>query len=156
MQSKATTVDAYLAELPEDRKKAMTELRKVIKKNLPKGFKEGMGYGLMGWSVPHSLYPPGYHCTPELPLPFMGIASQKNFIAVYHMGVYTDPQLLKWFTTAHGKASPKKLDMGKSCMRYKKPEDIPYQLIGELASKITVDDWIEMYETAFKNNRKKK
>jgi Domain of unknown function (DU1801) len=156
MQSKATTVDAYIAELPEDRKKAMTELRKVIKKNLPKGFNEGMGYGMMGWSVPHSLYPPGYHCTPELPLPFMGIASQKNFIAVYHMGVYANPQLLKWFTAAHAKASPKKLDMGKSCIRYKKPEDIPYQLIGELSSKITVDDWIEMYETAFKNNRKKK
>jgi len=156
MQSKATTVDAYIAELPEDRKKAMTELRKVINKNLPKGFKEGMGYGMMGWSVPHSLYPPGYHCTPELPLPFMGIASQKNFIAVYHMGVYADPKLLKWFTTAHAKTSPKKLDMGKSCMRYKKPEDIPYKLIGELASKITVDDWIEMYERAVKNIRKRK
>ena len=156
MQSKATTVDAYIAELPEDRKKAMTELRKVVNKNLPKGYKEGMGYGMMGWSVPHSLYPPGYHCTPELPLPFMGIASQKNFIAVYHMGVYADPQLLKWFTAAHAKASPKKLDMGKSCMRYKKPEDIPYKLIGELASKITVDDWIEKYESAFKDSRKKK
>ena len=93
MQSKATTVEQYLAELPADRQKAMNELRKVIKKNLPKGFKEGMGYGNMGWSVPHQLYPPGYHCTPELPLPFMGIASQKNFIAVYHMGVYADPKL---------------------------------------------------------------
>ncbi len=156
MQSKATTVDAYIAELPEDRKKAMTELRKVIKKNLPKGFKEGMGYGMMGWSVPHSIYPPGYHCTPELPLPFMSIASQKNFIAVYHMGVYADPKLLNWFTAAHAKASPKKLDMGKSCIRYKKPEDIPYKLIGELASKITVNDWIEMYESKYKNNLKKK
>jgi len=156
MQSKATTVDAYIAELPEDRKKAMSELRKVIKKNIPKGFKEGMGYGMMGWSVPHSLYPPGYHCTPELPLPFMSIASQKNFIAVYHMGVYADPKLLNWFTAAHAKASPKKLDMGKSCIRYKKPEDIPYKLIGELASKITVNDWIEMYESKYKNNLKKK
>ena len=156
MQSKATTVDAYIAELPEDRKKAMTELRKVIKKNIPKGFKEGMSYGMMGWSVPHSIYPPGYHCTPELPLPFMSIASQKNFIAVYHMGVYADPKLLNWFTTSHAKASPKKLDMGKSCIRYKKPEDIPYKLIGELASKITVNDWIEMYESKYKNNLKKK
>ena len=156
MQSKATTVDAYIAELPEDRKKAMIELRKVIKKNLPKGFKEGMGYGMMGWSVPHSIYPPGYHCTPELPLPFISIASQKNFIAVYHMGVYSDPKLLNWFTAAHAKASPKKLDMGKSCIRYKKPEDIPYKLIGELASKITVNDWIEMYESKYKNNLKKK
>ena len=156
MQSKAATVDAYLAELPEERQWAMKELRKVIKKNLPKGFKEGMGYGMMGWSVPHSLYPPGYHCTPELPLPFIGLASQKNFIAVYHMGVYADPKLLKWFTESHAKASPKKLDMGKSCIRYKKPEDIPYDLIGELASKMTVDDWINMYETGFKDHRKKK
>jgi hypothetical protein len=156
MQSKATTVEQYLAELPADRQKAMNELRKVIKKNLPKGFKEGMGYGNMGWSVPHSLYPPGYHCTPELPLPFMGIASQKNFIAVYHMGIYADPKLLKWFTDAHAKASSKKLDMGKSCIRYKKPEDIPIDLIGELASKMTVQDWINMYETGFKDHRKKK
>ena len=156
MQSKAATVDAYLAELPEERQRTMKELRKVIKKNLPKGFKEGMGYGMMGWSVPHSLYPPGYHCTPELPLPFIGLASQKNFIAVYHMGVYADPKLLKWFTESHAKASPKKLDMGKSCIRYKKPEDIPYDLIGELASKMTVDDWINMYETGFKDHRKNK
>ncbi|MGQ0738346.1 MAG: DUF1801 domain-containing protein [Bacteroidota bacterium] len=156
MQSKAATVDTYLAELPEDRKRAMTELRKVIKKNLPKGFKEGMGYGMAGWSVPHSLYPPGYHCTPELPLPFMGIASQKNFIAIYHMGVYADPKLLKWFTEAHAKASPQRLDMGKSCIRYKKPEDIPYKLIGELASKITPEEWIKIYETNFKDSRKKK
>jgi hypothetical protein len=156
MQSKAVTVDTYLAELPEDRKRAMAGLRKVIKKNLPKGFKEGMGYGMAGWSVPHSLYPPGYHCTPELPLPFMGIASQKNFIAIYHMGVYADPQLLKWFTEAHAKASPKRLDMGKSCIRYKKPEDIPYKLIGELAAKITPEKWINIYETNFKDSRKKK
>ncbi len=156
MQSKATTVNDYIAELPEDRKKAISELRKVIKKNLPKGFKEGMGYGMMGWSVPHSLYPPGYHCTPELPLPFMGIASQKHFIAVYHMGVYADPKLLKWFTDAHAKASPKKMDMGKSCMRYKKSEDIPYKLIGELASKITPEEWIKTYESVLKDRRKKK
>ncbi|MDZ4809191.1 MAG: DUF1801 domain-containing protein [Bacteroidota bacterium] len=156
MQSKATTVNAYLAELPEDRQKAVSKLRNVIKKNLPKGFKEGIGNGMMGWSVPHSLYPPGYHCTPELPLPFMGLASQKNFIAIYHMGVYADPKLFKWFTESHAKASSKKLDMGKSCMRYKKPEDIPFDLIGELASKMTVDDWIELYETNFKSGLKKK
>lgn len=156
MQSKATTVEAYIAELPEDRKKAITDLRKVIKKNLPKGFKEVMGYGMMGYSVPHSLYPAGYHCNPKDPLPFIGLASQKNFIAVYHMGIYADPKLLKWFTDAHAKASAKKLDMGKSCMRYKKPEDIPYELIGELASKISVDEWIEKYETVFKDSRKKK
>ncbi len=154
MQSKATTVDAYLAELPEERQKPMEKLRKVIKKNLPKGFKESMGYGMMGWSVPHSIYPAGYHCNPKDPLPFMGLASQKNSINLYHMGIYADPKLLKWFQEAHAKASAKKLDMGKSCIRYKKAEDIPYDLIGELASKITVDEWIKMYESAF--NRKKK
>jgi len=156
MQSKATTVDAYLAEAPEDRQKALTKLRNVLKKNIPKGFKEGMGYGMMGYSVPHSIYPAGYHCNPKDPLPFMGMASQKNFIAIYHMGVYADPKLLKWFTEAHAKASPKKLDMGKSCIRYKNPDDIPFDLIGELASKITVDDWINMYESKFKDHRKKK
>jgi uncharacterized protein YdhG (YjbR/CyaY superfamily) len=155
MQSKATTVDAYIAELPEDRQKAISKLRNVIKKKLPKGFKETMGYGMMGWSVPHSIYPAGYHCNPKDPLPFMGLASQKNFIAVYHMGVYADPKLLKWFTDAHAKASAKKLDMGKSCIRYKKPEDIPYDLIGELVSKITVDEWIALYESNLKNSRKK-
>lgn len=156
MQSKATTVDMYIAELPEDRQKAVAKLRSVIKKNLPKGFKEGMGYGMMGWSVPHSIYPAGYHCTPTDPLPFMGLASQKNFIAVYHMGVYANPKLLKWFTDAHAKASPKKLDMGKSCIRYKKPEDIPFDLIGELAAKISVQEWIDMYETNLKKSSTKK
>jgi uncharacterized protein YdhG (YjbR/CyaY superfamily) len=156
MQSKATTVDAYITELPDDRQKAIEKLRKVIKKNIPKGFKEEMNYGMIGYVVPHSKYPAGYHCNPKDPLPFMNVASQKNFIAVYHMGVYANPKLLTWFTEAHAKASPKKMDMGKSCMRYKKPEDIPYELIGELASKITVDDWIEIYETNLKNNRKKK
>lgn len=156
MQSKATTVDAYVAELPEDKQKAIAKLRSVIKKNIPKGFKEEMGYGMMGWSVPHSIYPAGYHCNPKDPLPFMGLASQKNSINLYHMGIYADPKLLKWFQDAHAKASHKKLDMGKSCIRYKKPEDIPYELIGELASKMTVNDWITMYETGFKDHRKKK
>ena len=156
MQSKATTVDQYIAELPEDRQKAIVTLRKEIKKNLPKGFKEGMNYGMMGWAVPHSLYPEGYHCKPEDPLPFMALASQKNFIAVYHMGIYADPKLLKWFTDEHAKASSKKLDMGKSCIRYKKAEDIPYKLIGELASKITPQDWIKTYELNYKSKLKKK
>ena len=154
MISKATTVDQYINELPQDRKNAMAELRKVIKKNIPKGFEERMGYGMPGYSVPHSKYPAGYHCDPKSPLPFIGFASQKNFIAVYHMGIYADTKLLKWFTDAHAKVSAKKLDMGKSCLRYKKPEDIPYQLIGELVSKVTPDEWIEMYERALKNQRK--
>lgn len=150
MQSKASTVDAYLAELPEDRQKAMSELRKVIKKNLPKGFQETMGYGMMGYSVPHSKYPAGYHCNPKDPLPFLGLASQKNFIAVYHMGIYADPKLLKWFTDAYAKAGVGKLDMGKSCIRFKKPDKIPFALIGELASKMTPDDWIALYEKNLK------
>lgn len=150
MQSQATTVEQYIAELPDDRRSAIEKLRKKIKKNLPKGFQECMSYGMIGYVVPHSKYPAGYHCSPELPLPFMNIASQKNFIAVYHMGVYAGPALMKWFTTAHAKASPKKLDMGKSCIRYKKPEDIPIELIGELASKITPDEWIAIYEKNIK------
>jgi uncharacterized protein YdhG (YjbR/CyaY superfamily) len=150
MQSKATTVEQYLSEIPADKQKAVTELRKVIKKNLPKGFKEGMGYGMFGFSVPHSKYPAGYHCDPKAPLPFMGLAAQKNFIAVYHMGVYADPKLLKWFTDAYAKAGVGKLDMGKSCIRFKNPEKIPFELIGELAAKMTPDDWITLYEKNLK------
>lgn len=150
MQSKATTVEEYMEQLPEERKAAMEKLRKVIKKNLPKGFQECMGYGMIGYVVPHSKYPAGYHCDPKQPLPFMSVASQKNFIAVYNMGIYSSPKLLQWFTEAHAKASAKKLDMGKSCIRYKKPEDIPFELIGELAAKITPDEWISMYEKAYK------
>lgn len=150
MQSKATTVDEYISELPKDRQEAISKLRKEIKKNLPKGFKEGMGYGMMGYSVPHSIYPPGYHCDPKLPLPFMGLASQKNFIAVYHMGIYADPKLMKWFTDAYAKEVPGKLDMGKSCIRFKKPENIPVRLIGELASKMTAEEWINLYEKNYK------
>ena len=153
MQSKALTPEDYIAEMPEDRQKAFAKLRSVIKKNLPKGFKEMMGHGMMGWAVPHSKYPAGYHCNPEDPLPFMGIASQKHFIAIYHMGIYADPGLLKWFTTAHAKASSRKLDMGKSCIRYKKPDDIPFDLIGELSGKMTPDEWIAIYEKNMKRNK---
>jgi uncharacterized protein YdhG (YjbR/CyaY superfamily) len=150
MTSAAVTVDEYMAQLPEERKAPMEKLRKTIKKNLPKGFKEEMGYGMMGYVVPHSIYPDGYHCNPKLPLPFMGMASQKNNISVYHMGLYADADLMKWFTDAHAKASPKKLDMGKSCIRYKKAEDIPYDLIGELCTKLTPHQWIDLYEKAFR------
>lgn len=146
MQSKAANVEDYIKELPEDRQTGFKKLRSVIKKNLPKGYKEVMQYGMISYVVPHSLYPAGYHCTPELPLPFLSIASQKNFIAVYHMGIYSDPTLLKWFTTEFGKQSKKKLDMGKSCIRFKKAEDIPFDLIGELSGKMTVEDWVEKYE----------
>ena len=150
MTSKAATPEEYLEEIPADRKAAFKKLRAAIKKNLPKGFKEQMSYGMIGFVIPHSKYPDGYHCDPAQPLPFMNIASQKNFIAVYHMGIYAIPEINKWFTTAHAKASTKKLDMGKSCIRYKKPEDIPVELIGELAAKITPEEWISVYEKNLK------
>lgn len=150
MQSSATTVEQYIAELPEERQKVISELRKQIKKNLPKGFKETMGYGMIGYVVPHSMYPAGYHCKPTDPLPFMNIASQKNFVAVYSMGIYSDPGLLKWFTDAYAKADVGKLDMGKSCIRLKKMDKIPYELFGQLASKVTPKEWIEHYEKVIK------
>jgi uncharacterized protein YdhG (YjbR/CyaY superfamily) len=156
MQSKADTVEEYMAELPDDRRMAMLELRKEILNNIPEGFEEKMGYGMMGYAVPHSLYPAGYHCTPSDPLPFIGVASQKNFIAVYHMGIYADPKLLDWFVKEYPKYVKTKLDMGKSCIRFKKPEQIPFKLIGELASKMTPQDWIELYESSLKNSRSKK
>jgi len=150
MQSKAISVSEYMDELPEDRKAAMFQLRDTINAHLPTGFSEGMGYGMPGWAVPHSIYPAGYHCDPKIPLPFMSIASQKNFIALYHMGIYADPELLKWFTEEYPKHSKTKLDMGKSCIRFKKPESIPFELIAELCSKMTPQDWIARYESAFK------
>lgn len=150
MQIKADSPDHYIDQLPEDRKQAMNKLRTVIKANLPVGFEEVVSYGMIGYVVPHSLYPAGYHCDPNLPLPFINIASQKNFIAVYHMGVYANPELLEWFTTEYPKYGRKKPDMGKSCIRFKKPGEIPFELIGELAGKMTVDEWIKNYETAFK------
>ena len=146
MQSKATTVEDYIKELPPDRATVITEMRKAIKKNLPKGFKEGMAYGMIGYYVPHSIYPAGYHVDPKQPLPFMSLASQKNGISLYHMGVYSDPKLNKWFTSEYEKAGVGKLDMGKSCIRFKKPEKIPIKLIGELSGKITVEDYIKTYE----------
>lgn len=150
MQSKAATVDAYLKELPSDRQEAMSKLRKEILKNIPEGFKETMSYGMIGYVVPHTLYPDGYHCDPSLPLGFMNIASQKNFIAVYHMGIYANKKLLDWFVKEYAKQSTAKLDMGKSCIRFKKPGTIPFKLIGELAAKLTVTDWINIYEAALK------
>ncbi len=151
MQSKATTVQQYLDELPKDRKSILQKMRKVIKDNLPKGFKEEMNYGMIGYVVPHSIYPDGYHCDPKLPLPFISLASQKNYVALYHSGIYADEKLLKWFESEHPKHSERKLDMGKSCIRFKKMEDIPYELIGQLVSKMTVQDWIGLYEKNLKS-----
>ncbi|MDF3077392.1 MAG: hypothetical protein K0S09_1281 [Sphingobacteriaceae bacterium] len=150
MQINADSVNDYLEQLPEDRKEAMLELREVILHNIPEGFSETISYGMIGYGVPHSLYPPGYHCNPKLPLPFLNIASQKNFIAVYHMGMYADEKLLNWFTEEYPRHTKAKLDMGKSCVRFKKPELIPFELIGALAGKMTVNDWINKYESAFK------
>ena len=154
MQSKAATVEQYLKEIPADRQEAINKLRNIILKNLPKGFKEGMGYGMIGYVIPHSMYPAGYHCNPTDPVPFMTLASQKNFIAVYSMGVYANPKLLKWFTDEYAKAGVGKLDMGKSCIRFKNLSKIPYTLIGELCSKITVAKWIEIYEKNIRSDRK--
>ncbi|OIQ16593.1 MAG: hypothetical protein BM557_09790 [Flavobacterium sp. MedPE-SWcel] len=151
MQSKATTPSEYLAGLPEDRKPAMEKLRNIILDNLPKGFKEEMGYGMLGYVVPHSLYPDGYHCKPETPLPFLNIASQKNFIALYHMGIYANKELYDWFVTEYPKHCKYKLDMGKSCIRFKKIEAIPYDLIAELLSKMTAEQWIDIYEAQIKS-----
>ena len=150
MRSDAKTPDEYLAEVPDDRKEAMSRLRATIKDNLPPGFKEVMSYGMLGYVVPHELYPAGYHCTPELPLPFMNLASQKNFIAVYHAGIYADPNLLNWFVEEYPKYVSTKLDMGKSCIRFKNVKNIPYDLIGELSTKMTVESWIETYESQVK------
>lgn len=152
MTSDAKTCEEYIAQLPEDRKEAVSKLRHIVKTNLPNGFQETMGYGMLAYVVPHSMYPDGYHCNPKLPLPFINIASQKNFIALYHMGIYADSGLYDWFVAEYPKHSKKKLDMGKSCIRFKNLDGIPHELIGELCSKITVEKWIETYE---KNIKKK-
>lgn len=150
MISKAASSEQYINELPADRKEAVIELRNTIRKNIPKGFQEGIGYGMLCWTIPHSIYPAGYHCDPKQPLPFVSLASQKNFIALYHMGIYAMPKLHKWFTSEYAKQSKSKLDMGKSCLRFKKPEQIPFKLIGELMKKVTPEEWIEVYERNIK------
>lgn len=151
MQYKASSVEDYINQVPEDRKSPLKKLRAVINKNLPKGFKETIGYGMIGYVVPHSMYPDGYHCDPKMPLPFMNLASQKNFIAVYHMGIYANKELMDWFVAEYPKHCSRKLDMGKSCIRFKKMEDIPYELIGELSSKISPEEWIQIYESQVKS-----
>lgn len=150
MTSSAKTPDDYFASLPDDRKTAMNELRNTIKKAIPKGFEETMAYGMVAYVVPHSKYPTGYHCDPKQPLPFVSVASQKNFIALYHMGIYMNPDLLQWFTDQYPKFSKAKLDMDKSCIRFKKPEQIPFALVGDLMKKVTPDEWIAQYESVLK------
>lgn len=154
MQSTAKTADDYLNTLDENRKSAMMTLRNVIVKNLPKGFEETMQYGMISYVVPHRIYPAGYHCQPKQALPFLSIAAQKNFIAVYHMGIYADAQLYQWFVTEYAKHCTAKLDMGKSCIRFKNGNQIPFELIGELAKKQSVKDWINLYELNYKKKTK--
>lgn len=158
MISKATTVKAYLAELPPDRRAAVDAVRKVIRKNLDKGYEEGMQYGMIGYYVPHKVYPDGYHCDPKQPLPFASLASQKNHMALYLMCIYGNPDFEAWFRTEWGKTG-KKLDMGKSCIRFKKLDDLPLEVVGEAVARVPVKDFIEYYESTFKrrvNTKKKK
>ena len=151
MKAAGTTVNEILTNLPEDRVEPFNKLHNVIVENLPEGFEAAISYGGLGYVVPHSVYPAGYHCKPAEPLPFAGLASQKNSINFYHMGLYTDPKLMEWFVLEYPRHSKQKLDMGKSCVRFKKTSDIPYQLIGELMRKMSVKEWITIYE----NNLKK-
>jgi len=136
--------------VPEERQETLNKLRQVIKANLPKGFEEGIQYGMIGYYVPHSIYPEGYHCTPTEPLPFMSFASQKNSVNLYHSGIYAVPEIHDWFVNEYPKHCKRKLDMGKSCIRFKKLDDIPFELIGKLSAKLSVDDWVKIYESAVK------
>src|SRR3970282_1024977 len=153
MQSTAKTVNDYINELPEERKTAFLKLRESILNTIPKGFEEQISYGMLGYVVPHSIYPNGYHCTPKLPLPFISIGSQKNFIVMHHLGIYANPKLLEWFTAEYPKHANHKLDMGKGCIRFKKIDQIPFDFIAQLAGKISVEEWIECYETQLKNRK---
>ena len=153
MQIEASSPDQYFQLIPDDRKPAMNKLRQSILENLPKGFEETISYGMAGYVVPHSVYPPGYHCNPKLPLPFIAIASQKNFVAFYHMAIYADKSLYDWFVAEYSNHSKSKLDMGKSCIRFKKPDQIPFELIGQLVQKVSVEKWIDIYETEIKKSK---
>ena len=150
MQIKATNPLEYISQIPDDRIAHFEKLRATILENIPTGFKEQMSYGMIGYVVPKSKYPKGYHCNTNLPLPFINIANQKNFIALYHMGIYANKELLDWFISEYPKHCKRKLDMGKSCIRFKKPEEIPFELIAELMRKVTPEKWIELYENNIK------
>ena len=150
MRIQADTVDQYIEKLPVERRKSISRIREVLQKNLSSDFKECLSYGMIGYVVPHEVYPDGYHCDPKLPLPFINLASQKNYIALYHMGVYAQEDLLKWFQEEYKSRVPYKLDMGKSCIRFKKIDQIPMDLIGELAQKMDAKQWIALYEKSRK------
>ena len=146
MNSQASTPEEYISQLPEERQEPVKKLRDVICENLPEGFTESMSYGMIGYVVPHSVYPEGYHCDPNQPLPFINIASRKNYIAFYHLGIYANPEIHDWFVNEYPRHSKTKLDMGKSCIRFKKINDIPYVLIGQLVRKMSANDRIGIYE----------
>jgi hypothetical protein len=143
-------VQLYIEQLEGPRKPEFLQLRTVIVENLPKGFEETIGYGMIGYVVPHSIYPAGYHCTPKLALPFINIVMRKDIITLYHMGLYSDEKLLSWFKDEYSKFTSLKLDMGKSCIRFKKSGDIPFTLIGALIQKVSVEDWVHLYEEKLK------
>ena len=148
----AKTPDEYISKVPEDRREAVSKLRETVKSNLPVGFEECISYKMIGYVVPHSLYQDGYHCDPKLPLPFINIASQKNFVALYHSGIYANKDLYDWFVEQYPKHVKTKLDMGKSCIRFKNVNNIPYALIAELCGKMTPKNWIELYEKNIKKS----
>ncbi len=150
MQYQASSTQEYLDLLPDDRKEPVTKIKNILKENLPEGFQEGILYKMPAFFVPHTTYPDGYHCNPKDPLPFINVASQKNFVALYHMGLYAKKELYDWFVAEYPKHCKYKLDMGKSCIRFKKMEDIPFKLIKELATKMTAQEWIQIYESAIK------
>ena len=150
MKYEAKSPEEYIKLLPEERQVPFQKLREIILKNLPEGFEETISCGTIGYVVPHSIYPNGYHCNPKLPLPFINIASQKNFIALYHMGIYANKKLFDWFVSEFSKHSNLKLDMGKSCIRFKNINQIPYELLEKLVSKISPTKWIEIYEKNYK------
>ena len=154
MQSKATTVRQYLAELPSDRRAAVEAVRAVIRQNLDADYEEGMQYGMIGFYVPHRVYPPGYHCDPKQPLPFACLASQKNYLSLYLGCVYGDSPLARWFHEAWAKTG-KQLDMGKSCIRFKKAEDLALDVIGEAIRRVPARKFIAYYESAIKSSRRK-
>jgi len=150
MKANGTTVMDILSNIPSERAEHFNQLHDVIVKNLPNGFEAAISYGGLGYVIPHRLYPAGYHCKPIEPLPFAGISSQKNSINFYHMGMYSDPLLYEWFVTEYPKHSKQKLDIGKSCVRFKKLDDIPFKLIGELMRKMSAQEWINLYESKLK------
>lgn len=153
MQSKAATVAQYLQELPADRRAAMEAVRKVVNANLDKDFEEGMQYGMIGWYVPHRVFPAGYHCDPKQPLPFAALASQKNYMSLYMMSVYADAEEEGWMRRKFEQAG-KKLDMGKCCIRFKKLEDLPLDVIGEAIARVPAARHIEHYEKSLLSRNK--